>query len=240
MLKTRTGSRFILAMLGAGFAAILLASLWQRFMHPSLVMHRFESSAGEERAAGAQFENSIGALMENVAKRPQDRKLLVRLVEALMANGQWAAAEYFAQRLLGMDTPDKENPQTLFLLGAINHNQGRHAQAAELFEKLLSRKEDPSVRYSLGILYLHFLKKPGEGIDQFKKALAAPELSSGLAGAIRDELAAAMKIHPEAEEKKAEAETATDTDASEAAGAGEDTENMQEKIPPAPSTGSDN
>ena len=180
-----------LALLGTGIAAMLFTSLWQRFLHPSLtVSHIPAHSAGMERTPAM---SAIGSLMEAVGRNPNDRKALTALAESLMASGKWEAAENFAQMLLAMDVPGEEDPRGLFLMAVINHNQGRHAQAAELFEKLLGREEDAAARYSVAIIYLHYLDKYDEGIAHLQKGLKTPGISKALADAMQEELARAQK-----------------------------------------------
>lgn len=161
--------------------AMLGASLWQRFTSPSLTISRV---AGMNPSEG---RSEIGALMEQAGKNPNDRAVLLRLVEQLMAIGQWQGAENFAHRALNLD-PARPDSRAMYLLAVIHHNQGRHREAAELLEKLLAREENPSARYSLGILYLHFLNNPEAGIAQMNKGLQNRETAPALAAAMREEL----------------------------------------------------
>lgn len=191
-MSSLTKSRVVIILAALAFGGMLAASLWQRFTHPSLVVHHFTRPLAAE---DGNFNDAIGALMEAAAKNSADTATLKALVEGLMGRGQWPAAEHFAQRLLALDQPGQEDPQTLFLLALINHNQGRHAQAAELLEKSLARRDDPSARYSLGILYVHFLDRPEDGVVQYQKALEDPAISPLLAQTVREEMA---RMRPQA------------------------------------------
>lgn len=183
--------RLLILMLAFGLLAILAASLYQRFANPSLTVSRI-SGAGQPQNGMAV----IGQLMEQAAANPRDQELLLRLVEQLMAIGQWQSAENFAQRALALDPENSPNGRAMYLLAVIHHNQGRHKEAAELLEKLLAKDENPSARYSLGVLYLHFLHEPQAGIAQLEKGLQVHSLSPSLAAAMQEELTKAKAAFP--------------------------------------------
>lgn len=194
-------NRILILALACGLFIMLGASLWQRFLHPSLTVKNFSEPSMREQAA----MGGIGQLMEQAARNPGDRATLLRLVEQLMAIGQWQSAENFALKALALDPADKANPGTMNLLAVINHNMGKHREAAELLEKLLSQTENPSARYSLAILYLHYLHEPAAGIEQLEKGLQSPDLSPALAEAIKEELGKARAAMPPWREEAAPA-----------------------------------
>lgn len=177
----------LLAFMAAGLLAMLGTSLWQRFSHPSLTVHRFEQRA-ERPASDMGDMGGIGQLMQTVSRNPSDMAALLKLIESLMAMGQWDGAENFAQKAMAIDPGSDSNRRAMYLLAVIHHNKGNHAQAADLLEKLLEQGENPSARYSLGILYLHFLDRRDAGLEQLRKGLEAPDLPPGLAEAIAGEL----------------------------------------------------
>lgn len=55
------------------------------------------------------------------------------------------------------------------MLGIIQHSQNRNAEAAASLEKVVAAREDPSVRYSLGILYAYYLEQPDKGLEQLQR-----------------------------------------------------------------------
>lgn len=208
--KNEGSQRVVLLFMFGALLLILAASLWQRFLHPSLVINKIVPDRGEAVRDDSPQAHVIGQLMEAVGRDPKDKKVLTQLVESLMASGNWSAAEKFAQRLLGLDATDQEEPRSLFLMAVINHNQGRHQQAAELFEKLLARSEDPHARYSLGLIYLHFLNNREEGIKQMRKGLESIDAPEPLVRAIKTELEKA-----EAQNSPADADAAKTQEAAE-------------------------
>lgn len=189
MMKNKAGLILLLAL---GLFGILATSLYQRFTNPSLTVNGMAMNPPGRDAT----MSDIGRLMRLAASNPHDRNILQRLVELLMAHGHWAEAENFAQRALALDPVDKPDPQTLYLLGIIHHNMGRHGEAAELLEKSLAQADNPSARYALGVLYIHFLNDPASGIKQLEKALVIQDLPPSMTTAIREELGQARSRMP--------------------------------------------
>lgn len=185
--ESGTPRAFILFM-GMLFALILLTSLWQRFLHPDLVIRGLAGHAHPESGMGESMD-AIGMLMQKAAKDPQNLELTLKLVESLMAIGEWQGAENFAQKALSLSSANPAEIRPLYLLSFIHHNMGRHEQSAELLEKILDKEDNPSARFNLGILYTHYLGKPEQGKEQFRKALAHEGLAEGLKTAIKEELA---------------------------------------------------
>lgn len=187
--RIEPGSRqkFLIIMLLALFAVIVLTSLAKRIAEPSLVV----SSFGRANVPAPEPEMSaMGRLMNEAAQHPDDQVVLLKVAEGLLGQGQAAAAGEFARRALALNG---ENARALHLLGVINHQQGDHQKAAEFLEKSVEREENPGARYSLGVLYTHFLGDRQKGIENFRKGLADPGISPGLRDAINQELAKAAK-----------------------------------------------
>lgn len=180
--------KMIIVLLGAAFLTILAVSLVYRVLHPSLVSHI--ATPGSLQAAPAMPDremDAIGSLMREVARSPDNPQILLALVENLIGARQWDAAENFAQKAIALN-PDTPDPKLLYLLALAHHNKEEHSQAAEILEKLLNQSENPSARYSLAILYLHYLDKPEAGKEQLRKGLQINPLSPALARAMREEL----------------------------------------------------
>ena len=139
----------------------------------------------------------------------------MEIAERHMAMGSWDGAENFATRALALDPRDA---RVRYLLGVIRHNQGKHAEAARLLEEALRDKESAPMRYSLGVLYLHYLNEPARGVEHLSEALHAPDADESLRQAIREEL---------------EKAPLPDADGKDAAVKGEDARSDAEKTAPA-------
>lgn len=187
MSGTTGRHRALIVFMGLVFAGILCSSLWQRFLHPDLELSRLPAQPHSESAMGENME-LVGQLMQKAAKNPQDLETNLKLVETLMAMGQWDGAENFAQKALELSSANPAEIRPLYYLSLIHHNRGQHEQAAELLEKLLEKNDDPSARYNLGILYAHYLNQPEKGMAQFQAGLEKDGLSPALKAALGEEL----------------------------------------------------
>ncbi|MBB5144644.1 tetratricopeptide repeat protein [Desulfovibrio intestinalis] len=197
--KRTTSSRALIIVLALGLVIMLAASLKERFEKPSLTEQRRPGPAAQ---AGGQDDDAqqIGKLMRQVAENPNDSTAMIHLVEHLVSAQNWDAAETFAQRAVTLDTG---NSKPLYLLGVIMHNQGRNKEAAEALEKVLVIKDEASVRYSLGVLYIYFLENPAKGVEHLSAGLNDPKAAEELKKAMVQELEKAQQPQQNA---KSEAE----------------------------------
>jgi tetratricopeptide (TPR) repeat protein len=147
----------------------------------------------------------IGELMQKLRQDPGDVATLIQLAERFVQEKNWPPAENFARKAV-VAAPG--NPQPLYLLGVILHNQGNHAEAAACLERVVSLRDEPSVRYSLGVLYARYLQDPARGGQHLRAALAQPGLPDGLAETIRAELDVLASQATPSKETDAAAKTA--------------------------------
>ena len=185
-VPARGMQRVLLMLLALAFVGMTLVSLGQRFMRPDLVVPskiRPMSAGGDDAHTGDM--NEIGQLMLKIQQNPGDVATILHLVEHFMEDENWAAAESFLRKAV-VAAPG--NPQPLYLLGVVLHNQGNHAEAASCLERVVDLRDEPSVRYSLGILYAHYLQDPTRSSRHLRIALAQPGLTDKLGKLIRAEL----------------------------------------------------
>ena len=182
--KCGFSARILIILLAAAFAIMLFASLKARIQNPHLTVaaRPQQGMAGGEAGEDAQ---TVGKLMREVAENPQNLGALVHLIEHLVTAQNWDAAETFAQRAVTMDV---SNPKPLYLLGVIQHNQGRNKEAAESLERVVKIKDEASVRYSLGVLYIYFLEDPKRGVEHLRAGLNDATASAELKAVIQEEL----------------------------------------------------
>ena len=186
--------RSILLLITAGLVLMLVSTLSYFSANPGLVSH---TTTGTQAAApsGQQMPTSAGmdeatqqgvmALMQKLQKNPTDLEALVGLTEHFMHTQDWQRAETFALRAV-VAAPNETQP--LYMLGIIQHSQNRNAEAAASLEKVVAAREDPSVRYSLGILYAYYLEQPDKGLEQLQKALDNPNTPADLKKAVAEEV----------------------------------------------------
>ena len=190
--------RLCIILLALALAAMLGTALVKRLQNPSLTEHRQPMATAPAVSSGgnadampqgmpgmAGGDDRVGALMQQVGKNPQDFNALMQLAEALMHQENWKAAETFAQRA---SVVDLNNPQPLFMLGVILHNQGREAEAAQALEKVIALQDTARVRYSLGVLYLYFLDQKDKGLACMEAGLKDPKIEDEIRTAINEEL----------------------------------------------------
>ncbi len=180
-----TGSRrIVLIFLLLGITGMLATSLVYRIKSPGLVVESRQAGM-QQRAGESGMDPEIGKLMEKLRDNPNDIPTIIHLTEHLMSDQNWQAAETFAMRAAAAEPG---NAQPMYMLGIIQHNQGRHAEAAASLERMINLKDDASARYSLGVLYIHYLNEPAKGVAQLSAALHDQSANEELKKAIRAEL----------------------------------------------------
>ena len=177
--------RLVLLVVGLGLVLMLVSAFWQRLSNPHLVKE-IDVAATRGGAGGMGGMNpELGKLMQQVSENPNDFKALVHLTEHLMSDQQWDAAENFAKRAMTVNPNDAQPP---YLVGVIMHNKGQHQQAAEALEQVVRLKDEASVRYSLGVLYIHYLENPAKGVEHLTAGLHDAKAPESLKKQIREEL----------------------------------------------------
>jgi cytochrome c-type biogenesis protein CcmH/NrfG len=205
-VPVRGTQRALLLFLTFAFLGMAAVSLWQRVMQPDLVVpsQSRQMRAGRDETPPDNMKE-IGQLMQQIKNNPGDAAAMIHLAEHFAADKNWAAAENFLRKAV-VAAPG--NPHPLYLLGEALHNRGEHAEAADCLERVVSLRDEPSVRYSLGVLYIHHLRDPARGGQHLRAALAQPGLPDALARSIRTELDA---LAPEAPLTKGADAPAKDT-----------------------------
>lgn len=173
-------ARAIILLLGLSLLVMLGVTIKERVSNPHLVTERPTAPQGM-----GQEQNLLASLMQKVAAEPTNKDALMHLAEHLMATQEWDAAATFAQRAVALDVND---PQPLYMLGVILHNQGKPQEAAATLEKVVALRDDATVRYSLGVLYSYFLQQKDKGRAHWEAGLEDPKISPEMRQAIEEEL----------------------------------------------------
>ena len=127
-------ARAIILLLGLSLLVMLGVTIKERVSNPHLVTERPTAPQGM-----GQEQNLLASLMQKVAAEPTNKDALMHLAEHLMATQEWDAAATFAQRAVALDVND---PQPLYMLGVILHNQGKPQEAAATLEKVVALRDD--------------------------------------------------------------------------------------------------
>lgn len=201
--------RRLLLTVSVGLLLMLFSALSYFTTNPELVIHTgspngssstatrdsgMPAGAGSMSGMDSAAQEGIMKLMQRLQQNPSDMEALGGLTEHFMHTQDWQRAETFAMRAV-LAAPNETKP--LYMLGVIQHNQKRHAEAAVNLEKVAEKDKDPSVRYSLGILYAYYLNDPDKGIEQLEKALKSPDITPELKTSVLEEIekAKAHKTH---------------------------------------------
>lgn len=117
------------------------------------------STPAEGDAAPALTEqqaDDLSELMRRIQANPQDGEALAEIGEAFLSTKDWARADAFLSRAISA-APADTRPR--YLMGISLYQQGRMAEAAGVFEKLLDIKKDAAAQYNLAIIYKYHLDK---------------------------------------------------------------------------------
>ncbi len=169
----------ILLLMGSGLGLILAAALSYFVENPQMVQHTLSARASSQQEAAPQgtVPDGVMELMQRLQGNPNDMDALTALAQHFMHTQEWDKAETFALRA-ALSAPN--DPRPLHTLGIIQHSTGRNAEAASSLEKALALKFDPSISYSLGILYAYYLNNPDKGLSYLHKVLEHPESPADL------------------------------------------------------------
>ncbi|MBQ9407455.1 MAG: hypothetical protein IJU37_12055 [Desulfovibrio sp.] len=176
-------ARGLILLLAFCLLLMLGLALKERLFHPEALV--VTGPTPMQEPASAAKPDKLGALMRQVAMEPQNMDVLLELVEQLASVQSWEAAETFAQRAVAQDAG---NVKAQYLLGVILHNQGRHREAADALERVLTLRDEASARYSLGVLFTYFLNDAPRGRMHWEAGLQDNDASEELKQAIRAEL----------------------------------------------------
>ncbi len=190
MYELASSRKIVLAFISVALLCMLGVSLMQRLAGEPLVIQGAASggNSGASMPADdpmAAMMSEIGKHMEELKEDPQNFDLLVHTADLLVQSQQWESAESFLRRAIALDA-SKAQPH--YLLGIALHNAEKHAEAAASLEKVIAINNDPSARYSLGVLYAYYLDDVSRAQEHWEKALTETAMAPELRVAIEDEL----------------------------------------------------
>lgn len=140
---------------------------------------------GETSAIAPDQADTIVA-MQKLRANPDDVDTLLELAELFMRRGDPKNAQEFINRAL-VAAPGDARPS--YFQALLDAGQGRFAEAAEAMARSLRLQDNPSVRYSLAVVYRYHLHDEARAREQLNAALGSPALSEELRALIEQELA---------------------------------------------------
>lgn len=161
---------FLLACLGC----IVFATVLYRVENPSIVQHeaRQEMPGGMGQMGGDMA--GISSMMQKLKANPEDVEAMRGLGMAFMEMQAWEKSLSFWDMVL------EKSPEDVMALnqkGFCLFELGKHAEAAELFERMLTlEKGNFHAHYNLGVIYKHYLSQPEKAAEHFRAVVdAAPD-----------------------------------------------------------------
>lgn len=119
-------------------------------------MDIFTPAEGEADALTEQQAANLSELMRRIQDNPQDAEALTEIGEAFLMSKDWTRAGVFLSRAIAA-APTDIRPRSM--MGISLYRQGRMAEAAGVFEKLLSIQKDADAQYNLAVIYKYHLNR---------------------------------------------------------------------------------
>lgn len=180
-------SRGILIFVGCGLLAMLVVSLGERIANPNLVVGQRAGNDGTRAKSDSGGMNAeIPGLMDTLNENPKDVATLVHLSEHLITDGELEAAENFIRRAL---VEEPEHAKANYWLGVILHSSNKNEEAVAALEKSILASDDPTVRRSLGLIYIYYLNDTPKGIEHLNAGLNNPKTTAAVKKMLSEELA---------------------------------------------------
>jgi tetratricopeptide (TPR) repeat protein len=172
--------RTLMALL-ACLGLMLFAAVAYRVDNPSIVQHeeRQEMPAGGMGQSGEMGQmggdmSGIASMMQKLKDNPDDVEAMRALGMSFMDMRAWDKSMSFWDMLLA------KNPSDVMALnqkGFCLFELEKHAEAAELFERMLGIEPNNfHAHFNLGIIYKHYLQQPDKAVGHFQAVVdAAPD-----------------------------------------------------------------
>ncbi len=188
---------FLLMSLGCLFAT----GLYQRMASPSLIqtLDMQPQGRGNDPQPGGNAAAQrppaplpeadaaeLGGLMAKLKAAPDNTDTLLAIADVFRRNKDWEKALGFLRRAAD-SAPADMRPQ--YFQGMALAEKGDSAPAAEAFEKaLLLAPNNASARFSLAVLYRHYLNNPGRARELLEAIVASPDAEEAVKARARTEL----------------------------------------------------
>lgn len=140
---------------------------------------------GETSAIAPDQADTIVA-MQKLRANPDDVDTLLELADLFMRRDDPKSAQEFINRAL-VAGPGDARPS--YYQGLLAAGQGNFAGAAEAMTRSLRLQDNPSIRYSLAVVYRYHLHDEAKAKEHLDAALGSPSLSEELRTLVEQEMA---------------------------------------------------
>lgn len=128
---------------------------------------------------------ALGSLMEELRVKPGDAALTSRIADIFVRNKDWMNATAFLEKVTELTPSDH---RAWHLLGFVRSQRGQYGEAAQAFEKAVSRSSEPQSMFSLGVMYRYHLNQQQKALDQFIAVKNSPKSDDSLRGMAEKEI----------------------------------------------------
>ena len=185
-----TSAAPVLCMMAVALTLLLITTVAFRIMHPGMTdprpMPGNQQQTSMPAAQQDQLMAHIGELMQKVKDNPQDTTVMLELVNHFIEMQQWVPAEQFARRVTSLAP---QIPTGHYMLSVALHGLERNEEAAASLEQAVALDDSPTLRYSLGVLYAHYLNNKTKAAEHFRAGLAKADAMPQLRKDLESELA---------------------------------------------------
>ena len=188
--------KIIVAALVGAVLVMFIGSFMYRMKGHGLTVHvQAESAEGGMGGMGSAMGGAMGgvdlnqlrALMAKMQENPNDPQVLLELSNTFMMMQAWDKALELVTQAVKV-APN--NPEAHRAMGMVRFERKEYDLAKKSFDTLLKMSPDDALgHYNMGILLKHYLNKPAEGDQHFRRVVQLnPQDQDVLKGA-QEELA---------------------------------------------------
>lgn len=177
---------FLMVCLGV----MVFGAVTYRVENPSIVQHEEQKKmpGGEGMGKMGGDMAGVAAMMKKLQENPEDVEAMRALGMSFMDMQAWEKALSFWDMILERNENDV---MALNQKGFCLFELEKHAEAAELFERMLSiEPHNYHAHYNLGVIYKYYLSQPDKAATHFQAVVDAAPDDPGLMSNARRELSA--------------------------------------------------
>lgn len=199
------GRKLVLVALLTALLAMFVGSFAYRMQGAGLIVEIKPERGGMGKGGmggGGQMGGPMGGmqgidmehlreLMQTMEKNPNDPKVLLELGNTFMMMQAWDKALEFLDQAVKLKPGDLQIHRAL---GMVHFERKQYPLARKSFELVLAREPgDVLAHYNLGILLKHYMNKPAEGDQHFRRVVQLGSANPEVMKSAEQELMPAAK-----------------------------------------------